>query len=324
VNKIDISTWKKFKMSDVFIFSKGKRLIKENMTPGKLNYLGAISNNNAVRELIDQNPIHKGNCITVNYNGSVGEAFYQSEPFWATDDINILDLKEGLMTENIGLFLCVIIKQNKNKFGYGRKWTLDKMKNTYVLLPVKNQTIDYEFMKTYINNLNIKHIKTNNIINKNKLSTDNWIKYRIGDLFKLRRGSNINRDMMLHGNTPYVSAISDNNGVSSFANSILTFPSNLITINANGSIGESFFQKHKFIASGDVIILIPINFILNDFIGMFLTTILRLDKYKYSYGRKIDLSRLKNTFIKLPTKNNTPDWDYMENYIKSLPYADKI
>ena len=33
---------------------------------------------------------------------------------------------------------------------------------------------------------------------------------------------------------------------------------------------------------------------------------------------------IKSTIVNLPTKNNEPDWEYMENYIKSLPYGDRI
>lgn len=106
-NYINMSNWKPYKIGDIFTITKGKRLTKENMVPGNLNYLGAISDNNAVREKIEAEPLHNGNCITVNYNGSVGEAFYQSEPFWATDDINILELNNATMTENIGLFICL-------------------------------------------------------------------------------------------------------------------------------------------------------------------------------------------------------------------------
>jgi hypothetical protein len=34
---------------------------------------------------------------------------------------------------------------------------------------------------------------------------------------------------------------------------------------------------------------------------------------------------MKETFIALPlTDKNIPDWQYIENYIKALPYSDKI
>jgi hypothetical protein len=62
---------------------------------------------------------------------------------------------------------------------------------------------------------------------------------------------------------------------------------------------------------------------LNKYIGMFLVTLLDLERPKYSFGRKWS-ARIADTMIRLPTKNNAPDWGYMENYIKLLPYSDRI
>jgi hypothetical protein len=152
--RIDVSRWKKFRIGDIFDFYKGKRIIKENMTAGKTNFIASIDDNNGIREQIDEIPSHQGNCITVNYNGSVGEAFYQNEPFCASDDVNILYPKNWILNKHIGLFLATIIRFNKYRFGYGRKWTLEKMKETFIVLPsTKNNIPDWQFMENYIKSL---------------------------------------------------------------------------------------------------------------------------------------------------------------------------
>ena len=64
--------------------------------------------------------------------------------------------------------------------------------------------------------------------------------------------------------------------------------------------------------------------------------------FKYSYGRTISSEKYLTTIIKLPVKHNAdgtifiddehtyseegyvPDWQFMEDYIKSLPYGDRI
>ena len=64
---------------------------------------------------------------------------------------------------------------------------------------------------------------------------------------------------------------------------------------------------------------------MNKYIALFLVTILNLENYRYNYGRKASQSRMKNTYIKLPVdNNNNPDYDFMENYIKSLKYSGSI
>ena len=122
---------------------------------GQINYIGAISENNGVREKIDTETVWEPNCITVNYNGSVGEAFYQIEPFWASDDVNVLYAKDfWTLNQYIAMFLITVIKANKYRFGYGRKWTLEKMKDTIIKLPSKKDGMpDFEYMERYIKTL---------------------------------------------------------------------------------------------------------------------------------------------------------------------------
>ena len=152
--ELGVYCWGDFRMDDIFNISKGKRLTKENMVSGELNYIGAVSVNNGVRQRIDAPPTHNGNCITVNYNGSVGESFYQKHDFWASDDVNVLNLKDRDMNPEIGLFLCAVIKANKFRFGYGRKWNLEKMEETIIRLPITSDgKPDWLFMEDYIQQL---------------------------------------------------------------------------------------------------------------------------------------------------------------------------
>ena len=88
--ELKISEWKRFYLGYLFDIQKGKRLTSEDQEDGDNLYIGAIDSNNGVANHIAQLPIHDGNTISLSYNGSVGEAFYQPEPYWATDDVNAL------------------------------------------------------------------------------------------------------------------------------------------------------------------------------------------------------------------------------------------
>lgn len=146
--------WKEFPMDSVFTIKKGKRLTKADIIEGTTNFIGAISGNNGIRERISEDPLYEGNCITVNYNGSVGEAYYQESPFWASDDVNVLFLREHILNKYIGLFLITIIRQNKSHFDFGRKWNLEKMKKTLIKLPVDDSdNINWDFMEGYMKQL---------------------------------------------------------------------------------------------------------------------------------------------------------------------------
>lgn len=146
-----------FRIGDLFVGRRGKRLIKEDMIPGKTNYIGAISSNNGVREHIRAEPegIFPGNCITVNYNGSVGEAFYQDEPFWPSDDVNVLYARnDWTLDRETGLFVATLIKANRFKFDYGRKWVLDKLLDTEIPLPSTGEgRPDWDFIRGFMKSL---------------------------------------------------------------------------------------------------------------------------------------------------------------------------
>ena len=85
--KLDIDAWEWFKLGGkegLFEIKKGKRLTAEEQVKagkGKTPYIGAIDSNNGVSNQISQDPIHKGNTISLSYNGSVGEAFYQPKDY---------------------------------------------------------------------------------------------------------------------------------------------------------------------------------------------------------------------------------------------------
>ena len=153
---LGVESWKEFVVGDYFEVKKGKRLTSEDQTEGTTLYIGAIDSNNGVANKIGQEPIHEGNTISLSYNGSVGEAFYQPEPFWATDDVNVLYFRpeNGIQfNKYIALFVCAVLRQEKYRYSYGRKWVLENMKYTVIKLPAKEGKPDWAFMESYIKTL---------------------------------------------------------------------------------------------------------------------------------------------------------------------------
>lgn len=60
-------------------------------------------------------------------------------------------------------------------------------------------------------------------------------------------------------------------------------------------------------------------------IGLFLCTLIRKEKYRFNYGRKWHLERMKESVIRFPTtENGEPDWNFMERYIKSLSFSSQL
>lgn len=150
----DTSSWDWFSLDEIFEIRKGKRLTKADMQEGETPYIGAIDSNNGVSAYISNSEhIHDGNTISVSYNGSIGNAYYQEESFWATDDVNVLYPRFEL-NKYIAMFLITLIEKEKYRFNYGRKWDKESMKQSKIKLPVTSpKNPDWKFMEDYIKSL---------------------------------------------------------------------------------------------------------------------------------------------------------------------------
>ena len=178
------------------------------------------------------------------------------------------------------------------------------------------------------NKINIKeHSFTNNKIT---LSTDNWKKFNYNDVFKIDRGkSNIEDDTQKE--TPLIGASQNENGSNGeYINAEPYYTKPLITVGNGGNTGcgQCFFQSIPFNAKSTVNILDineKWNYKLNEFVGMFLVTVIKLEKYRFNFGRGWSKERMQNDIIKLPvTPDGKPDFCFMENYIKSMPYSKNL
>lgn len=361
--------WKEFALGRLFVIKKGKRLTSADQEDGYNNYIGAIDSNNGIANHIAQAPTHKGNTISLSYNGSVGEAFYQKDPYWATDDVNALYSKYEGFNEQIGLFIATVLRQEKYRFSYGRKWTLENMNITIIRLPTQQNedgTIfidsskkysddgyvpDWKWMENYIKSLHHKPLTTKNKnTNTEKLNVTEWQEFYISrtptqsgllDIENCKCGSAGNLD---DGNDiNYIGAKKNDNGVMRKVvreESLVSKGNGIMFIcDGEGSVGFTNYMDEDFI--GSTTTSIGYDESLNPYIALFLVSILDKEKFKYSYGRKYR-AHINEVVIKLPIQKNInglpvidtskkyskegylPDWTFMENYIKTLPYGDRL
>lgn len=150
---LDISSWKLFQISELFNVQKGKRLTKADMKDGKIRFIGASAINNGITAYISNDEhIHPQNTITLSYNGSIGEAFYQDEMFWASDDVNVLYPKFK-MNREMAFFIIPLLKTAGKRYAFIDKWKKEDMEKSKIPLPVdKDGNPDYKYMENYIVN----------------------------------------------------------------------------------------------------------------------------------------------------------------------------
>ncbi|MFB0638139.1 MAG: hypothetical protein AB2N28_3980 [Candidatus Phytoplasma solani] len=83
--------------------------------------------------------------------------------------------------------------------------------------------------------------------------------------------------------------------------------------------GLVFIKRKIFYAATSVTVLN--NDHINSYNALFIISLIEKEKMKFSYGRAWLLYRMKKHKIMLPIDSQgKPDWFFMENYIKSLPY----
>lgn len=256
------------------------------------------------------------NTISVAGGGSVMASFLQKEPYYSGRDLYYLTPKIDL-TERELLFYCMCLKANSFRYSYGRQANKTLK---YLEIPARNQ------IPKYVYNLQVQKLKEEPISKKRLiLAIQDWKYFKVSDLFNVTGSKSITKEKIAAygaGSFPYVVTSSENNGVEGLYN-YSTEKGNLLTIDS-ATVGSCFYQPIDFSASDHVEKLIP-KFKLNKYIAMFLVTIFKLEMKRYGYGRKFAQKRISDTIIKLPVdKNGNPDWQFMEDYIKSLPYSSNL
>lgn len=314
------------KISDIFDIKYGINLELINITQCKSTDYNAIpfvsrtENNNGVSAFvekeIDVEP-NSAHTLSVAGGGSVLSTFYQPLEYYSGRDIYILSPKDKLNIVEM-LYYAKVISLNKYRYNYGRQAN-KTLKNIlipkYISIEVKSKLSN--LYRDIFNNISKEPFNKKKI----KLNKNNWQNFRLIELFEIK-GSKTTPIWELEaygeGIYPYITTQASNNGIDGFYD-YYTEDGNVLTIDS-AVLGYCAYQELPFSASDHVEKLVP-KFELNRYIALFLTTIMNIEQYRYNYGRKCSQSRMKTISISLPTKNNYPDFEYMENYIKSLPYS---
>lgn len=264
-------------------------------------------------ENVQPNPAH---TISVAVSGSVLSSFYQDKEYYSGRDLYYLIPKRKMGKEEM-IFYALCIKANKYKYNYGRaaNKTLKE-----ILLPAE---MPNEFKKITFEKVSVP--KDKKLIQQEiKLNTDKWQWFEIQELFDIKKGKRLTKADMIEGETPFIGSIESNNGYREYVDEEPIHTGNTITVNYNGSVAEAFYQPKPFWASDDVNVLYP-KFNMNPFSALFIATVIKAEKYRFNYGRKWHVERMNVSKIKLPSTNKKqPDYVFMENYVKSLPYSSSI
>lgn len=265
----------------------------------------------------DTEPFSAG-LITVTLGGTyVLSSFIQQDKFYTAQNIKVLTPKRN-MSYNEKLYYCKAIEANRFRYtSHGREANM-----TLDTLPIPEK-VPIEFLEIKVEKINLVD-ELPLVSSSFSLVQNSWRNFDLNSLFKIT-GSQTTPILELEehgdGKYPYVTTQATNNGVEGFYD-FYSEEGNILTVDS-AVLGYCSYQHENFSASDHVEKLIP-KFRMNKYIAMFLVTILNKEQYRYNYGRKCSQARMKQIKIKLPVKNGQPNFDFMENYVKSLPYSKNI
>lgn len=328
------------KVSDLFYVFSGSKLDFDKQTEEKkgIIFVSRNSNNNGVVARISLEPnmqvFQKGD-ITVSLGGSyLLSCFVQDEPFVTAQNVAVLRPIDKNMKDLEKWFYCYALRANRFKFSaFGREV------NKYLRdIEIPDKIPDWAY------NASLNELNTNNSKHLSELDTSSWKEFKYTKIFDIRKGFyNKKPEHNIDGTIPFLGATEKNNGVTEYYsiediesasktgdenNASLSdkiFPPNSVCVTNNGSVGFAFFQDKAFTCSHDVNPLYLLDGEFNVYTGLFVAAVIMKDRYRWDYGRKWRPARMVKSVILLPQNSKgIPDWDYMEQYIKSLPYADRI
>ena len=211
---------------------------------------------------------------------------------------------------------------------------------------------DWQFMEDYIKSLHHKPITTKvETGNVKKLNIDNWEEFKVSGLFTLLNGKGITKEEIEENSGTFVAVQSgeENNGVLGKIDKQYCIKMGYtltdkmcLTVARTGSAGFVSFQSAGCVVGDSAKILLLDNDIATTNVYLFLQTVLTANRFKYDYGRKVTEDKYLADIIKLPIQRDSngnpviddnhtysdngyiPDWQFMEDYINSLPYSDRI
>lgn len=328
--------WSWFKYTDLFSISGSKTTPLEDLEghgKGAYPYVTTQAVNNGIGGYYNY-WTENGGVLTVD-SAVLGFCSYQEKNFSASDHVEVLTPKFK-MNKYIALFLTTLINREQYRYSYGRKCSQIKMKKALIKLPVTPEGApNWQYMEDFVKDQIIPQLPKKALKvwlqkydirpqreMKMELNIDEWKWFNYTDLFRISGSKTTPLEDLEgygKGEYPYVTTQAVNNGVEGYFN-YCTEKGGVLTIDS-AVLGFCSYQEKDFSASDHVEVLTPL-FKMNKYVALFLTTIINKEQYRYSYGRKCSQIKLRKSRIKLPaTPDGTPDWQFMEDYIKSLPYS---
>ena len=309
---------------------------------GKWPYIVRMGTCNGQKGFINEDERHLNEGNTISFGQDTATIFYQETPYFTGDKIKVFKPKyEGFCKENAQFFIAAMIKAF-GSFSWGASsFSVDIIRNQTLNLPItKNNVIDFYFMNAFIAELEAERIaeleayltvsglKDYNLTQDEQQALDNYNDlifnfFNVIDVFDVTNTSNIlARDIKQNsGNTPYLCASSENNGVSSYISYDNRFLEKGGCIFIGGKTFVVSYQGRDFYSndSHNLTLRLKGENGKTKLTQLYLATCVHKGlNHKYSWGDSISNAKIQKDTISLLSKNNKPEFSSMEILISAI------
>lgn len=338
--KLEKVKWGEYKLGDLFEINPTKYYRLENdeiiSKNGKVPLISNSSTENGVMGFSNLEANNKGNTITCSDTTLGADTmYYQENDFIGYSHIQHLVPKFQPFTKAIASVIISACRvSTSKKYDYGNKFNREAMNKTKIQLPTKNGKIDFDFIESFIVELEMGRIteleayllatglkEFTLTAEEEKALTDyakgNWENFNLDKLFgKSTRGRRLKSADRISGTLPFVTAGETDEGVSDFiGNDVTVFSENTSTIDMFGS---AKYRNYKY--GGDDHIAVVHTEKLPKFASIFVTSAIHKSTYngQFNYGRNFYAKDADVLNILLPVKGQHPDYEIMETIISAI------
>ena len=350
--KLQNIEWGEYRLGDLFEVKSYKKRFDANkvsvLETGKFPYIVRMSTNNGQKGFIEEDETYLNEGNTISFGQDTATMFYQEHPYFTGDKIKILKAKESRFNKNNAQFLLTIMKKSFSSFSWGSSsFSIDIIENQKITLPIANNKIDFDFMESFIRELEearIRELEEARIRELSAYLTVSGLKdyiltaeeqkalnefenlkfdeYDVIDIFDVKNTGNIlSSDIVENSGTiPYLCASAENNAVSTYISY------NKKALNAGNCVfigGKTFvvtYQGQNFYSNDSHNLALYLkDQEKNKLNQLYLATcVYKSLNYKYSWGNSISKTKIQKDTILLPTKNNAPAFTIMETFISAI------
>lgn len=275
---------------------------------------------------------------------------YLETPFYLKDGHGATSVLQSIKLNKLNQIFIIasIDKVIKDKYSYNTKATKIELKNTFISLPTKNGKVDFDFMESFIAELDSERVtelesyliasglKDYELTEEEEKAIKSfnevkWKEYQMKYLFERintkklpYKAKELPKEPKGKHILPCLTSSFLNQGLNYFApKENATILKNVISIPSNSDVYRAYFQSREFTVLSDAY---AIKWIYGDkelSKNQYLFTVLCINEVtdlpKYSYKNKLGGWKIvRDKFISLPIKNNKPDYEFMEILVSAI------